>query len=243
MPESLTELERDVLDYVIEYVRRNTYPPSVREIGGQLGIRSTRKVAEVLSALAAKGWIERTRARSRAVRLLGPAGAAGLPPATDDCPEYTIAMPADDGWMRRALDHARAAVSVAEVPVGAVLVRGADVLAESYNLTRTLSDPTAHAEMMVIRQAAARGGESRLSGATLYVTLEPCAMCAGAIVLAKLDRLVYAASDPKTGMCGSLGCIVQDRRLNHRVALTRGVLAPESGELLRAFFRVRRQPQ
>jgi tRNA(adenine34) deaminase len=142
--------------------------------------------------------------------------------------------------MQRALELARGAASLQEVPVGAVLVMGGRLVAEGYNLTRTTADPTAHAEIIAIRKAAARTGSSRLLDATLYVTLEPCAMCAGAIVLAKVRRLVYAAADPKTGMCGSLGNLVQDPRLNHRLAVTVGVLAEPAGELLRGFFRVRR---
>lgn len=142
--------------------------------------------------------------------------------------------------MQRALELAHAAVSAAEVPVGAVLVHGGTLIAEAHNLTRTTDDPTAHAEMVVLRKAAVRLGTSRLLDATLYVTLEPCSMCAGAMVLAKVRRLVFAADDPKTGMCGSLGCIVQDPRLNHRLELTSGVLAREAGDLLRAFFRARR---
>ena len=145
--------------------------------------------------------------------------------------------------MARALELARSAAAVAEVPVGAVLVADETLVAESFNLTRTLADPTAHAEVVAIRRAAAKAGSGRLTGATLYVSLEPCAMCAGAIVLAKIDRLVYAAADPKSGMCGSLATIVQDPRLNHRVTLTAGVLANEAGELLRAFFRERRTPE
>jgi tRNA(adenine34) deaminase len=126
------------------------------------------------------------------------------------------------------------------VPVGAVVVVAGRIVAEGYNLTRSHNDPTAHAEMVALRKAARRMGTSRLNGATMYVTLEPCAMCAGALVLARLERLVFAADDPKTGMCGSLGCVVQDPRLNHRMALTRGVLAEPAGELLRRFFRARR---
>jgi tRNA(adenine34) deaminase len=142
--------------------------------------------------------------------------------------------------MQRALELAHAAVSAAEVPVGAVLVHGGRLIAEAHNLTRTTDDPTAHAEMVVLRKAAVRLGTPRLLDATLYVTLEPCSMCAGAMVLAKVRRLVYAADDPKTGMCGSLGCIVQDPRLNHRLDLTSGVLAREAADLLRSFFRARR---
>jgi tRNA(adenine34) deaminase len=149
-------------------------------------------------------------------------------------------LPEDALWMQRAIEHAYAAAALAEVPVGAVLVVGGRLVAEAHNLTRTTDDPTAHAELVVVRRAARRLGTGRLLGATLYVTLEPCAMCAGALVLAKVQRLVFAAADPKTGMCGSLGCIVQDGRLNHRLEITGGVLADVAAELLRDFFRRRR---
>jgi len=142
--------------------------------------------------------------------------------------------------MQRALEHARAAAGIQEVPVGCVIVREGRLIAEAHNLTRTLDDPTAHAEMVALRRAARRLGTGRLLDTTMYVTLEPCAMCAGAIVLAKVRRLVFAAADPKTGMCGSLANIVQDRRLNQRVQLDSGVLADPASELLREFFRVRR---
>jgi tRNA(adenine34) deaminase len=143
--------------------------------------------------------------------------------------------------MQRALELAAGAAFADEVPVGAVIVADGAIVAEGYNLTRTLSDPTAHAEMVAIRKACTRVGSSRLLDATMYVTLEPCAMCAGALVLAKVQRVVFAAADPKTGMCGSLGCLVQDPRLNHRTLLTKGVLEDAAGELLRRFFRVRRR--
>jgi tRNA(adenine34) deaminase len=142
--------------------------------------------------------------------------------------------------MQRALELAHAAAAVDEVPVGAVIVQDGRILAEAHNLTRTLEDPTAHAEMIAVRRAAARTGSHRLLNATIYVTLEPCAMCAGALVLAKLQRLVFAAADPKTGMCGSLGCIAQDPRLNHRLDITAGVLGEAAGDVLRRFFRARR---
>jgi len=149
--------------------------------------------------------------------------------------------PQDRAFMQRAIEQAYAAARVAEVPVGAVLELGGRLVAESHNGTRTVPDPTAHAEMLVIRRAADRLGAERLVGATLYVTLEPCAMCAGALVLARVRRLVFGAADPKTGMCGSLGCIIHDPRLNHHVELTAGVLAEEAGALLRDFFRARRR--
>lgn len=142
--------------------------------------------------------------------------------------------------MQRALEQAYAAAVEGEVPVGAVVVVLGRIVAEGRNQTRTRPDPTGHAEMVALRAAAERLKHWWLPDATLYVTLEPCAMCAGAIVLARVRRLVYAAADPKTGMCGSLGCIVQDPRLNHRVELTAGVLADAAGALLRSFFQARR---
>jgi tRNA(adenine34) deaminase len=148
----------------------------------------------------------------------------------------------DERWMRIALEEAAAAEAMGEVPVGAVIVRGGELVARGHNLTHTDQDPSAHAEMVAIRRAAQATGHWRLLDCTLYVTLEPCAMCSGAIVLARIPRLVYAAPDPKAGMCGSLENLVQYPRLNHRVQLTAGVLAQEAGDVLRAFFRARRRP-
>ncbi|NIP81371.1 MAG: tRNA adenosine(34) deaminase TadA [Gemmatimonadetes bacterium] len=142
--------------------------------------------------------------------------------------------------MRRALAQAAQAAAAEEVPVGAVVVMDGELVAESHNQPRTRNDPTAHAEILALRAAAERLGHWWLNGATLYVTLEPCAMCAGALVLARIDRLVYGAADPKAGMVGSLAAIPQDPRLNHRVEVTAGVLADEAGALLRDFFRARR---
>lgn len=142
--------------------------------------------------------------------------------------------------MERALELARRAAGRGEVPVGAVLVAPDGSTVEDHNRTRELSDPTAHAEVLVLREAARRQGDFRLEGHTLYVTLEPCAMCAGAVVLARVPRLVYGAADPKAGMCGSLEDLVRDERLNHRVEVTPGVRQEEAGELLRDFFRERR---
>ncbi|HLL84896.1 MAG TPA: tRNA adenosine(34) deaminase TadA [Longimicrobium sp.] len=147
----------------------------------------------------------------------------------------------DEAWMRLALEEAAAAEALGEVPVGAVIVRGGEVVARGHNLTHTHQDPSAHAEMVAIRRAAQTTGHWRLLECTLYVTLEPCAMCSGAIVLARIPRLVYAAPDPKAGMCGSLENLVQYPLLNHRVQLTPGVLAQEAGDVLRAFFRARRK--
>ena len=148
---------------------------------------------------------------------------------------------ADDAWMARALEQARAAWTEDEVPIGAGVVHEGRLIAEARNRTRTWHDPTGHAEIVALRRAAAVIGDWRLTEATLYVTLEPCAMCAGAMVLARVKRVVYGAADPKAGMCGSLGNIVQDPRLNHRAELTGGVLAEPCGEILRAFFRRKRQ--
>ncbi len=144
--------------------------------------------------------------------------------------------------MRRALAEAEAAAARGEVPVGAVVVgAGGELLAADHNRREEDQDPSAHAELLAIRSAAKQAGSWRLEGATLYVTLEPCAMCAGAIVLARIRRLVFGASDPKAGFCGSLGDLVRDRRLNHRVEVVAGVLADEGGGLLREFFaRLRR---
>ena len=129
---------------------------------------------------------------------------------------------------------------LAEVPVGAVITLNNEVIAETHNLTRTNADPTAHAELLALREAARHVGDWRLLNTTLYVTLEPCAMCAGAMVLARVQRLVFATFDPKAGMCGSLGCIAQDPRLNHRMEITSDVLQAQAAGLLRDFFRQRR---
>ena len=142
--------------------------------------------------------------------------------------------------MQRALAQARLAEAEGEVPVGAVIQAPDGTLFEDHNCTRGRSDPTAHAEVLVMRAAAEALGDWRLEGHTLCVTLEPCAMCAGAIVLSRIPRLVFGASDPKAGMCGSLGNLVQDDRLNHRVEVESGNLGEECGDLLRVFFRTRR---
>lgn len=147
----------------------------------------------------------------------------------------------DEWWMRVALAEAAAAEALGEVPVGAVIVRGGEEVARGHNLTHTLQDPSAHAEMVAIRRAAQATGHWRLLDCTLYVTLEPCTMCSGAIVLARVPRLVFGAWDPKAGMTGSLGNLVQHPRLNHRVELVGGVLDTECGDVLRAFFRFRRR--
>ncbi len=146
----------------------------------------------------------------------------------------------DEYYMRLALREAEAAMAEGEVPVGAVIVQGDRLLAAAHNQREQLRDPTAHAEMIAITQAAAARNDWRLEGCTLYVTLEPCPMCAGAIVQARIARVVYGARDPKAGACESLYRLVNDPRLNHRAELRGGVLAEEAAELLRRFFRERR---
>ncbi len=148
--------------------------------------------------------------------------------------------PTDVQWMTRALELAELAASRGEVPVGAVLIKDEGMVAEGHNLTVTSNDPTAHAEVVVVREAAQKLGDWRLIDCTLYVTLEPCAMCAGALVLSRIKRLVFGASDPKAGMVESLGNLVQDERLNHWIEVTGGTLADSSGDLLKDFFRARR---
>ena len=142
--------------------------------------------------------------------------------------------------MRLALAAARRALLHGDVPVGAAVVKDGVVIARAHNAREKGADPTAHAEILAIRKAAKKLGSWRLDGCTLYVTLEPCAMCAGAIVLARLPRLVYGASDPKAGFVGSLGDLCRDTRLNHRPSVTAGVLAAECGRILVEFFRERR---
>jgi tRNA(adenine34) deaminase len=139
--------------------------------------------------------------------------------------------------MREALDEARAALATDDVPIGAVLLDpSGDVIGRGRNRREADADPTAHAEVVALREAAAARGEWRLSGCTLVVTLEPCTMCAGAVVLSRIDRLVFAAYDEKAGAVGSLWDVVRDRRLNHRPEVVTGVLADESSALLLDFF-------
>jgi tRNA(adenine34) deaminase len=146
-----------------------------------------------------------------------------------------------DGWMRLALDEARLASAAGEVPIGAVVLDASGlVIGRGHNQRESSSDPTAHAEVLAIREAALHRGGWRLDGCQLVVTLEPCTMCAGAIVLARLDRVTYGAADPKAGAVGSLWDVVRDRRLNHRPEVISGVLAPECGELLRSWFEAKR---
>jgi tRNA(adenine34) deaminase len=152
----------------------------------------------------------------------------------------TYADEFDQEMMRRALDLAREAAGMGEVPVGALIVRDGKLVSQAFNLRETLHDPTAHAERLAITLAGQALGSWRLEGCTLYVTLEPCPMCAGAIVQSRIPRVVYGAADPKAGACASLFQIVSDPRLNHRSQITAGVLERECGEILSLFFQDRR---
>lgn len=145
-------------------------------------------------------------------------------------------MTDDERWMESALREAELAYKRKEVPIGAVVVHKSRIIGKGYNQIETLQDPTAHAEMVAITAAANQLGSRRLEDCTLYVTLEPCCMCAGAIVLARIPRLVYGAEDPKAGACGTLYNLAQDERLNHRVELTNGVLRDKCGAILKDFF-------
>jgi len=146
----------------------------------------------------------------------------------------------DETFMQAAMEQARAAQELGDVPIGAVIVREGQVIAAAHNRRIIDRDPTAHAEMLAIRAAAAALGDWRLSGCCLYVTLEPCCMCAGAIVLARINRLVYGATDPKAGAVDTLYTLCTDGRLNHRVAVTSGVLAEPCGQILTDFFKQQR---
>jgi tRNA(adenine34) deaminase len=149
-------------------------------------------------------------------------------------------MSFDEYFMREALKEAQIAFEEDEVPIGAVIVKDGEILAKAHNLREQLNDPTAHAELIAIRLAAVRLNSWRLLDTTIYVTVEPCPMCAGAIVLARVKRLVFGATDPKAGAAGTLMNLLNDARLNHQVEITGGVLAEESRELLRTFFLQRR---
>lgn len=142
----------------------------------------------------------------------------------------------DRRWMSEALCAAQQAADLGEVPVGAVVVVGGELIARAFNRREIDSDPLAHAEILAIRQAARTLGSWRLIGCSLYVTLEPCAMCAGALVNSRVETLVFGAEDPKAGFCGSLGDLVREPRLNHRLEVRSGVLEEESRQLLKSFF-------
>ena len=149
----------------------------------------------------------------------------------------------DLGNMRVALAEAQAALQSGEVPVGAVVVAGGEVIARGHNRNESDDDPTAHAEIVALREAARRTGNYRLNGATLYVTLEPCAMCMGALVQARVERLVFGAYDPKAGAAGSAIDLADSPSFNHRFEINGGVLAEECGALLKTFFESRRNPK
>ena len=146
----------------------------------------------------------------------------------------------DEHFMALALEQARRAARADEVPVGAVVVVDGKVVAAEHNRVNELSDPTAHAERLAVARAAERSGYPRLNGATVYTTVEPCFMCAGALSQARVERVVWAVRDPKFGGCASLGRVLDDPRLNHSTSITEGVGADESAELLRSFFRTKR---
>jgi len=149
-------------------------------------------------------------------------------------------LESDRGFMQAALAEARAAIDRGEVPVGAVIVVDGVILSRAGNRTITDCDPTAHAEILALREAAKLTGNYRLLGATLYVTIEPCAMCAGAMIQARIDRLVYGADDPKAGAVRSCFSIFEHPQINHRVEILPGLLAEDSAALLKSFFAVRR---
>jgi tRNA(adenine34) deaminase len=149
-------------------------------------------------------------------------------------------MDRDEEFMRLALAEAEKALLAGEVPVGAVIVRGGEVIASAHNGPVGLKDPSAHAEILALRRAAALEGNYRLAGTTLYVTIEPCLMCAGALIHARVSRLVFGAPDPKGGAVVSLYGVLQDGRLNHRVEVTGGVLREACSEILSRFFREKR---
>ena len=149
-------------------------------------------------------------------------------------------LSSDENWMRYALQLAQQAALQGEVPVGAVLVQDDNILGEGWNQPISLNDPSAHAEMLAMRAAGQAAANYRLPNTTLYVTLEPCSMCAGAMIHARIARVVFGAYDPKTGAAGSLFSVLNDPRHNHQVQISGGVLAEECAELLRTFFRERR---
>jgi tRNA(adenine34) deaminase len=146
----------------------------------------------------------------------------------------------DTAWMELALEQARAAAQAGEVPVGAVIVKDGEVLGQGQNRNSRDHDPAAHAEIVALRQAAERLGNHRLVGCVMFATIEPCAMCAGAMIHARLARLVFGASDPKAGAAGSALEVLNHPRLNHRMEVTSGVLADECSEILQTFFREKR---
>ena len=149
-------------------------------------------------------------------------------------------MSNDEKWMRIAIEEANLAMDKNEVPVGAVLVKNDTLIAQAHNKPITKNDPTAHAEIQLLRKAGEQQKNYRLPESTLYVTLEPCAMCFGAMIHARIDRIVYGASDPKTGVCGSRMNLNEENFFNHKISITSGILEKESSEFLKLFFKSRR---
>ena len=158
----------------------------------------------------------------------------------DDSGKSLLDGDIDRRFMRAAIEAAGIAEENGDVPIGAVIVYKNQIIGKAYNQREQLKDPTAHAEIIALTQAAAFMENWHLNGCTIYVTLEPCPMCAGALVLARMDRLVFGCADPKSGACGSLYDIVHDERLNHKLEVTSGVLADESSRLLQDFFKQKR---
>ena len=152
-------------------------------------------------------------------------------------------MNIDEKWMKFAMDEANLAMNEEEIPVGAVLIQNNKLIARSHNQPIKNNDPTAHAEIQLLRLAGKKQKNYRLIGSTLYVTLEPCTMCFGAMIHARIKRIVFAASDPKTGVCGSCANLNEENFFNHKISITGGVLENESSELLRLFFKSRRDKQ
>ena len=152
-------------------------------------------------------------------------------------------MNEDEKWMQIAIREANLAKSKDEIPVGAVLIQNSELIAQAHNQPISHNDPTAHAEIQVLRIAAKQQRNYRLVGSTIYVTLEPCAMCLGAMMHARIKRIVFGASDPKTGVCGSCANLTSEAFFNHRIAVLGGILEKESKEILQSFFKLRRKEQ
>ncbi len=152
-------------------------------------------------------------------------------------------MNKDEKWMQIALNEAKLAMKENEIPVGAVLVKNGKVIAKAHNQPIKKNDPTAHAEIQLLRKAGKKQQNYRLTGSTLYVTLEPCAMCFGAMIHARIERIVFGASDPKTGVCGSCINLNEENFFNHKISITDGVLENKSSELLKLFFKSKRNNQ
>jgi len=167
-----------------------------------------------------------------------------FPPDRGSVSKQGLSVPADgemgtedEKWMLEALAEAKKAAALGEVPIGAVIVENGEIIGRGHNLRESGLDPTLHAEMIAIREASRKKRAWRLSGTTLYVTLEPCPMCAGAILQARIDRVVFGASDPKAGCCGTLMNLLQDSRFNHRSEVAEGVLREQCADILSGFFR------